>query len=66
MSDGYEQRREALARLLSASLMNLRKDPLGQNLPADLWSQMLPQADATLFLVTKSEKARADLLAHNQ
>lgn len=63
--DGYEQRREALARIFAASLMDLHKDPLGQNLPADLWGQMLPQVDATLFLVTKSKRAEADLFAHS-
>jgi hypothetical protein len=64
LSNGYEQRREALAKLFAASLMDLRKDPLGTNLPVDLWSQMLPKADATLFLITRSKKAETDLLTH--
>ncbi len=64
MTDGYALRREALAKLFAASLMDLRKDPLGTNLQADLWSQMLPKADATLFLVTGSKRAEADLLTH--
>jgi hypothetical protein len=46
--------------------MDLRKDPLGTNLPIDLWSQMLPKADATLFLITRSKKAEIDLLTHKR
>lgn len=48
----YEQRAEALARILAASLMSLVKDPTGAKLPKDCWRQMLPKANAILFIVS--------------
>jgi len=53
----YEARRERLARLLAASLMSLVRDPTGDHLPAECWRQMLPKADAILFIVSKPETA---------
>lgn len=50
----FEQRRDALARLLCASLMNLIKDATGSNLPDDLWHQMIPKANAILLLTSKT------------
>lgn len=50
--DAHDQRREALARLLAAALMGLVNDPTGSKLPEDCWRQMLPKADAVLFIAT--------------
>ena len=49
----FEQRQKALAQLLAASLMQLIKDPTGINLPEDCWRQMLPKANAILFVTTE-------------
>lgn len=51
----HKHRREAMARLLAAALMGLIKDPTGINLPEDCWMQMLPKADATLFIATNGQ-----------
>jgi hypothetical protein len=48
----YDQRREALARVLAASLMGLVKDTAGAKLPEDCWRQMTTKADAILFIVS--------------
>jgi hypothetical protein len=55
----YQKRRIALARLLCASLMGLTEDATGANLPEDLWSKMLPKADAVLFIVSDTDRNRA-------
>jgi hypothetical protein len=52
MGNPYEKRRDALARLLAASLMGLVEDPTGANLPEDCWRQMIPKANAILFIVS--------------
>lgn len=52
MTAPYEQRRDTLARLLAASLMQLVKDPTGSRLPEDCWRQMAPKANAILFIVS--------------
>jgi hypothetical protein len=44
-----QAREEALARLLAAQDMGLIKDPLGVNLPQDLWAQRLAQAKDMLL-----------------
>jgi len=51
----YEVRRERMARVLAASLMGLVKDPAGDRLPAECWEQMLPKADAILFITSQPE-----------
>lgn len=64
MDSPYEQRREAIARILAASRMGLRNDPTGQYLPQDCWSWMTRKAVAFLFIVSKGderEEARRDL-----
>ena len=48
----YEQRRDTLARLLAASLMSLTKDAIGTELPEEAWRQMVPKANAILFIVS--------------
>lgn len=48
----YSQRREALAKLLAASIMGLVKDPTGAKLPRDCWEVLLPKADAILFIIS--------------
>jgi hypothetical protein len=48
----FEQRRNALARLLAASIMGLVKDPAGTKLPEDCWRQLVPKANAILFIVS--------------
>ena len=55
----YDRRRNALAKLLSASMMGLREDATGSNLPEDIWHQLLPKADAMLFIVSDADKAEA-------
>lgn len=60
----YQQRRDALARILAASLMGLAKDPTGSGLPEDCWRQVAPKADAILFIVSSGldhETARKEL-----
>jgi hypothetical protein len=49
----YEQRRDAMARILAASLMGLVRDPTGAKLPEDCWRQMVPKANAILFIVSR-------------
>ena len=49
----YEQRRDALARIPAASLMGLLKDATGAKLPEDCWRQMVPKANAILFIVSQ-------------
>ncbi len=51
IAEAREVRRDALARVIAAEKMLLTKDPLGQQLPYELWSQMLPQAESLLHLV---------------
>lgn len=53
MKDPYEHRRDALARILAASLMQLVADPTGERLPEGCWRQMSPKANAILFIVSK-------------
>lgn len=48
----YQQRSDALARVLAASLMGLVKDPTGNRLPEDCWRQMTAKANAILFIVS--------------
>ena len=48
----YQQRSEALARILAASLMELVKDPTGSRLPEACWRQMSAKANAILFIVS--------------
>jgi hypothetical protein len=55
----YDQRRIAMAKLLAASMMGLRKDATGSKLPEDLWRQMLPKADAVLFIISNTDQAAA-------
>jgi hypothetical protein len=45
-----EQCVEPLARLLAAQRMGLIKDPYGERLPHDLWSQKMPEARKQLGL----------------
>jgi len=52
MTIAYQQRRDALARVLAASLMGLVKDPTGSGLPDDCWRQMTAKANAILFIVS--------------
>ena len=52
MPTPYQQRRDALARILAASLMGLVKDPTGSGLPEECWRQMAAKADAILFIVS--------------
>lgn len=44
-------RQEALARLITASKMGLRADPLGQKLPDHLWQHFLGTAQGVLLLI---------------
>lgn len=62
---GHQARREAMARLLAAEIMGLRNDPLGQNLPAECWSQVVKKADAALLLFTHTEASKRDVAAIN-
>jgi hypothetical protein len=55
----HQLRRNALARLLCASLMGLTEDATGANLPDDLWAKLLPKADAILFIVSETDRPRA-------
>jgi hypothetical protein len=55
----YEQRRDALARVLAASVMGLVKDAAGANLPAECWRQMSPKAAAFLFIVSDVDRFEA-------
>jgi hypothetical protein len=55
----YQQRRDALARVLAASLMGLVKDATGSTLPEDCWHQMLAKADAILFIVSSGPEHEA-------
>jgi hypothetical protein len=60
----YEQRRDALARILAALLMELRDDPTGADLPQECWWPTRAKAAAILFLISKGEEheaARRDL-----
>ena len=52
MPTPYQQRSEALARILAASLMELVKDPTGSRLPEACWRQMAAKAHAILFIVS--------------
>jgi len=52
MTIAYHARREALAKILAASLMGLVKDPTGTRLPEECWRQMVAKADAILFIVS--------------
>jgi len=52
----FEQRRNALARLLAASIMGLVKDPAGTKLPEDCWRQLVPKANAILFIVSQGNE----------
>jgi hypothetical protein len=45
-----EERVETLARQLAAERMGLIKDPYGERLPHDLWSQKMPEARKQLGL----------------
>jgi hypothetical protein len=42
-----------MARLLAATLMGLVKRPIGDQLPEECWTQMLPKADAILFIISE-------------
>jgi hypothetical protein len=42
---------EPLARILAAEKMGLVKDQHGENLPAELWSQCIPEARRFLGLM---------------
>jgi hypothetical protein len=55
----YQQRRVALAKLLAASMMGLRGDATGANLPEDLWERLLPKADAVFFIVSDIDRGEA-------
>lgn len=58
----YHARRETLARLLAAILMDLRKDPTGSQLPYELWSQQLPRATAFIYLMAdRGQNTCADM-----
>jgi hypothetical protein len=48
----FEERRDALAQLLAASLMGLVDDPTGADLPEDCWGRMRPKANAILFILS--------------
>ncbi len=43
-NEWLESRVEPVARLLAAEKMNLVKDQYGENLPAELWTQCIPEA----------------------
>jgi len=55
----YEQRSDALARILAASLMGLVKDPTGIGLPEKCWRQMTAKANAILFIVSSGTEHEA-------
>lgn len=48
----FERRRDALARLLAASLLDLVADPTGADLPEACWKKMTQKANAILFVVS--------------
>ena len=48
----YTKRREALARILAASVMGMINDPLGQHLPDECWQQMTAKADAIFSIIS--------------
>lgn len=63
----YQKRRDALARILAASVMGLVKDATGSGLPDDCWQTMAPKADAILFIVSDQDRNNAGKeLEHNQ
>jgi len=53
----FEQRRDALARILAASLIQLEDDATGADLPEDCWGQMRAKANAILFIVSQERSA---------
>ena len=55
----YDQRRRTMARLIAASIMGLRNDATGANLPEDCWEQTLQKADATLFILSDFDREEA-------
>lgn len=55
----YDQRSDALARILAASLMGLVNDPTGSGLPEDCWRQMSAKANAILFIVSSGTEHEA-------
>lgn len=61
----HQARREAMARLLAAEIMDLRKDPLGARLPYDCWSQLVTKADAAMLLATHTEASKQDMASHS-
>ena len=44
-------RRNALARLITANKLGLKKDCLGKHLTDDFWMQAIPVADAILVII---------------
>lgn len=59
--DLYKRNEETFARRIAAKKMSLKDDPLGMNLPDDLWQQCIPQAQRMLsFEVT----TRSSVYAH--
>lgn len=55
----YHKRRIVMAKLLAASIMGLRKDATGANLPEDIWHQMLAKADAVFVILSEGDRAEA-------
>jgi hypothetical protein len=50
-----QKRRDALARILCAQVMNLHTDALGENLPDDMWQRFYDRADAIICLTKRRE-----------
>jgi hypothetical protein len=42
--------------MVTASLMQLVKDPTGSQLPEDCWRQMAPKANAILFIMSEGNE----------
>lgn len=57
MNEGHQRRREALAKLLAAAIMDLQRNPLGGRLPDEIWRQAQARADTVLSLVTAQDKS---------
>jgi hypothetical protein len=58
-------RMEALARLIAAEKMGLLNDPLGQDLPYDLWKQAEHLAAAVITLIRRSDVGRGSPVGTN-
>ena len=52
------RRIEAMARLIAAERMKLRKTWDGSGLPDDLWKQCMPEARAVYLLISRNDLRR--------